>query len=1073
MAESLGDAVLDLRVGSRRYNQDIDNAERKAKGLDSTFKRIGKNLSGFGDKMSTRVSLPLALVGAAAFKLAADAEEAANKFEVVMGGSADAVRERLKALEATVPLTTGEFLSLAAGVQDLLVPMGLARDAGAEMSATFVEIAGDIAAFNDVSPKQVLDDIRSGLVGSSEPLFKYGVDTRVAALQAVALANGLIKEGEALTDVTRAQAVLLQIQAQSTDAMGTAAREAGSAAFETRALARDVRQLGEDIGQVLIPIFTPMISGLRNAVSAFRELTPETQAWVVKLGLVFAAVGPILSITGRLITSLGIVTGLLVTKTAATVADTAALRANAVATGTATGLITTQTAAIAANRTGTGAAAAATSGFSLTMVGKAGLVGAVGAAGFAVGTIIRKFSDWASESDSLTARLLRVNVLTRGFIEMTRTGVYTDALEEAGFYGKSIADLNAELAKTIAAQNALPGVTDRLRSSVEQANAALDQMVAAGKEISFRYIEVEGVLRKFDIATGELIPTMAAAALVVKDLGPAYKNLTLAMASTKAEVKETIPFWRELIGVQTDFMVGPPSQVPELVDTLARSMERYGVVLPDTGREIKEVAALMESGQVPAAQMARIIDDLSDRYKRLGVLTPELAVQLDALAESTDTATGSMEGFFGSLFGGTSILKSFGKQLDSLVEGITGGEGLSGFFSNLGAGLVEGLGQILSQGISSLINLGIGLALKGLKALGRKILGFFTGLFGGPSAAELAGRQVAGDFRDALRAELSADILADVKLQFPNQIETASFLAAIQQRLIAAGVSAQAAAEQARQWGIALFEAEKRGGDAVQAVIDQINAATEAAGIMVTGIDEATQAWRDWSTSVGISFEGPERQNRAFFENLAATMGLSAETAAAFVEGMLANQRDANKAFEKDLRASLRAQAQEAGLTGDQIQEFVRANLRKQRREERKAARDRRKDEDEQLGFFTETQTAMLDAASAAAAGAAQAWSTAASDAVAAWRNANNTIFNQPATGGGNTSGASAGMGSGSGSFTAGDDVFVNSGGGGRRRGGGGANLTLELVLDRSGGEVLARKMIRITPEIEREMGLA
>jgi hypothetical protein len=247
----------------------------------------------------------------------------------------------------------------------------------------------------------------------------------------------------------------------------------------------------------------------------------------------------------------------------------------------------------------------------------------------------------------------------------------------------------------------------------------------------------------------------------------------------------------------------------------------------------------------------------------------------------------------------------------------------------------------------------------------------------------------------------------------------------------------------------------------------------EAAGIMVTGIDEATMAWRAWFDSLGVSFEGPERKNRAFFEDLAETMGLSAETAAAFVEGMLANQRDANKEFERDLRASLRAQAQEAGLTGDQIQEFVRANLRKQRREERKAARDRRKDEDEQLGFFTETQTAMLDAATAAAAGAAAAWSTAASDAVTAWRDANNTIFNQPASGSGNTSAGSAGIGSGSGESSTGDDVFVNSGGGGRRRGGGGGgNLTLELVLDRSGGEVLARKMIRITPEIERRMGL-
>lgn len=101
---------------------------------------------------------------------------------------------------------------------------------------------------------------------------------------------------------------------------------------------------------------------------------------------------------------------------------------------------------------------------------------------------------------------------------------------------------------------------------------------------------------------------------------------------------------------------------------------------------------------------------------------------------------------------------------------------------------------------------------------------------------------MAAAFRDSIRSELDAEVLADVKLQFPNQVEGAAFLASIQQKLIAAGVAAEAASVQAQQWGARLFEAEKKGGSAVQGVIDQINAATQATIASTTAAAEAATA---------------------------------------------------------------------------------------------------------------------------------------------------------------------------------------------------------------------------------------
>ena len=68
-----------------------------------------------------------------------------------------------------------------------------------------------------------------------------------------------------------------------------------------------------------------------------------------------------------------------------------------------------------------------------------------------------------------------------------------------------------------------------------------------------------------------------------------------------------------------------------------------------------------------------------------------------------------------------------------IFEGMTGGKNtLAGLFSQVGKGFTEGIGALLSGGLSSVVGAGIGLLQKGLGKVG----GFFKGLFGGKSKEE-------------------------------------------------------------------------------------------------------------------------------------------------------------------------------------------------------------------------------------------------------------------------------------------------------------------------------------------------
>jgi len=70
-------------------------------------------------------------------------------------------------------------------------------------------------------------------------------------------------------------------------------------------LASQVGTLAIQIGDILMPTVRDLIGGLQNIVSWLNSLDPETQKTIVTIGLVVAAIGPLLLIGGKLITGIG------------------------------------------------------------------------------------------------------------------------------------------------------------------------------------------------------------------------------------------------------------------------------------------------------------------------------------------------------------------------------------------------------------------------------------------------------------------------------------------------------------------------------------------------------------------------------------------------------------------------------------------------------------------------------------------------------------------------------------------------------------------------------------------------
>lgn len=78
-----------------------------------------------------------------------------------------------------------------------------------------------------------------------------------------------------------------------------------SAQNQLKVLQQNVENLGMTLAQKVLPSVQPIIKDLTDAVNWFGKLNPQVQQNIVKWGLLAAAMGPVLSIGGRLTTGLG------------------------------------------------------------------------------------------------------------------------------------------------------------------------------------------------------------------------------------------------------------------------------------------------------------------------------------------------------------------------------------------------------------------------------------------------------------------------------------------------------------------------------------------------------------------------------------------------------------------------------------------------------------------------------------------------------------------------------------------------------------------------------------------------
>lgn len=280
---NLFDLAATISLDTTNFDKGLDKAEQATKKMGET---IGDSFGNGPSSGTTRASQSLNTFSIFAGNiLSTVTQEAIGAFAQLVTGSID-VASDLQESQNVVDTTFGESASVinqwakdaktAYGMSELsakkyngtmgamLKSMGMTDEEVLNMSTSLVGLAGDMASFYNLDHDTAFDKIRAGISGETEPLKQLGINMSVANLEAFALANGIEKAFDEMSEAEKTQLRYEYLMESTADAQGDFAKTAGSYANQSRILALNVETLQKNIGNALLPVVTSVITAINN-----------------------------------------------------------------------------------------------------------------------------------------------------------------------------------------------------------------------------------------------------------------------------------------------------------------------------------------------------------------------------------------------------------------------------------------------------------------------------------------------------------------------------------------------------------------------------------------------------------------------------------------------------------------------------------------------------------------------------------------------------------------------------------------------------------------------------------------
>ncbi len=317
---------------ARGVKKTLGDIDKMHASIGSRLQAVGTSMVSAGKRLSTSLSLPLIAFGGLAVS-------EFNEVQKVQGQTQAAI----KSTGGAAGVTAEQISELSQRIGELSAIDGEQVQAAENVLLTFTNIRNEVGKGNDI--------FNQASLAVADLSARMGTDLNSAALQVGKALNdpirgmtALSRVGVQFTEQQRDQITTLvesgkTMQAQKvilgelTKEFGGSAKAAGEAASPFQKISLAIRDLAEKAGPIVLPVLEKIADWLAKLADFFADLPPGVRTFVITLGGIAAAAGPVLVVLGKITSGIGTLIGGIGKLAGATKTATAAEGALAKGTG--------------------------------------------------------------------------------------------------------------------------------------------------------------------------------------------------------------------------------------------------------------------------------------------------------------------------------------------------------------------------------------------------------------------------------------------------------------------------------------------------------------------------------------------------------------------------------------------------------------------------------------------------------------------------------------------------------------------------------------------------------------------
>jgi hypothetical protein len=278
-----GELKVRLRADLAGWSKNLQLAQRQlrtfATGVATQMRRSAASIRHFAVVQMSRayqsikryvrlIVLALAAIGVAAVKMATDVREANNFFRESFKSMTVEAKNWADVFGRRLYLNRQQVREYMVTFNEMLQGMGIGARQAMEMSKRFVTLTYDMASFRNLRLDESFRKITSAMVGMSRPLRDLGYDVSEAAIAEEALAQGITKSVENMSQAEKVMLRYYRMIRLLKNAHGDMERTLNEAANVFRGVWEQTIEIGQKVGEVLLKrIHKPAIE-LRDFLAA-------------------------------------------------------------------------------------------------------------------------------------------------------------------------------------------------------------------------------------------------------------------------------------------------------------------------------------------------------------------------------------------------------------------------------------------------------------------------------------------------------------------------------------------------------------------------------------------------------------------------------------------------------------------------------------------------------------------------------------------------------------------------------------------------------------------------------------